>query len=215
MWRLIAHGVHPGEPHGLLVAWLRWEQFAHYLWPVNDVPRSPNNTFGMRIVHYTGKALALRDGTKVEPGAAICELHCNNAVVLGITRAGTINPYCAARQDLATLARWVAEADEAREVCAVYGFTLLGAVAARLGFAVKRCVPSIGQRFVRMFMTGLLVIYTREGLSRIERGSTAGSFPCEVWMSRRELIARYGNPPGGASRGASRASAARIRHPRA
>lgn len=212
MWRLVAHGVDPGKPRGLLVAWLRWEQFAHYLWPLTEVPQSPNRTFGMRILPYRGEPLMLADGTRVEPGAPICELHCNNAVVLAITQAGKINPYRAARDDLASLARWVAQASEAREVRAIYGFTLLGPAAARLGFSVKRGESSIKQHFVRLFMTGLLVIYSREGLSRIWRGSTAGSYPCEVWMSRRELIARYATPAG--ARGASRAAAAHLRQPR-
>jgi YkoP domain len=211
MWRLVAHGVQPGEPHGLLVAWLRWEQFAHYIWPISDVPRSPNHAFGMRIIPYRGDPVVLGDGTRVEPGVAICELHCNNAVVLGIARAGKINPYRAAREDLQSLARWIAEAKEAREVRAIYGFTLLGSAAGRLGFAVKRCSPSVRQRFERMFMTGLLVIYSRQGLSRIGQGSTVNSYPCEVWMSRRELVARYGPASGGASRGASRAAAPHLR----
>ena len=69
--------------------------------------------------------------------------------------------------------------------------------AARVGFTVRKWPINMRLRLERVFMVGLLLLYTVDGLAHIDRGTTARTYPREVWLSRRELIRRYG------SRGAS------------
>jgi hypothetical protein len=118
------------------------------------------------------------------------ELHCNNQALLELTYHGG-NVYRAARDDLHCLARWIAQPGFDVNVEAFFGVTLIARAAARLGFSVRELPRTLRRRFDRMFMTGLLVLYTPDGLSRISRGTTVRSYPQEVWLSRRELLRRY------------------------
>lgn len=190
-WQLIAHGTQPGAPHGLLLAWARWEEIAHRLWPLREIPAAPFGLLQIYPMTYDGDPVVLRDGTEVRPGAALYELHCNNQRAFALTSAGK-NPYRAVREDLRALAQWAMDSKDGRSVCAFYGFSMLGSVAARLGFSVRECPHSLRLHLERMFMRGLLLMYTPEGLSRLHNGTSINEYPYEVWISRKRLIRLYG-----------------------
>ena len=77
---------------------------------------------------------------------------------------------------------------------AVHGLTLIGRAAPRLGFTVRERPVTLLAWFDRFFMQGLLTIYSPDGLKRLQRGTTFGAYPMEVFMSRAELRRRYGAP---------------------
>lgn len=190
-WNVVAHGSRPGAPHGLLVAWARWERIAHRLWPVEEIPGAPFGLLQIYPMTYDGAAVRLRDGTEVLPGASLYELHCNNRRAFELTTSGQ-NPYRAVREDLRALARWAASSEDGRSVCAFYGFSMLGSVASRLGFSIRECPHSLRLHLERMFMRGLLLMYAPEGLSRLHHGTSINEYPYEVWISRDRLIRLYG-----------------------
>lgn len=191
LWKVVAHGTEPGNPRGLLAVWPRWEHFALTMWPTCRIPGSSRGVLRVRFAPYRGETLTLPDGTEIRPGMIVGELHCNNQVMLDMTGHGT-NVYRAAREDLHCLAHWIAQPGFDVNVEAFFGVTLIAKAAARLGFSVRALPRTLRRRLDRMFMTGLLVLYTPDGLSRVDKGTTVRSYPQEVWFSRRELLRRYG-----------------------
>jgi YkoP domain len=191
LWKVVAHGTKPGDPHGLLALWPRWEHFALAMWPTRPIPGSSHGILRVRFAPYQGESLTLPDGTEIRPGMIVGELHCNNQVMLDMAGHRT-NVYRAAREDLHCLAHWIAQPGFDVNVQAFFGVTLIAMAAARLGFNVRALPHTLRRRLDRMFMTGLLVLYTPGGLSRVDKGTTVRSYPQEVWLSRRELLRRYG-----------------------
>lgn len=195
MWRLISHGTRPGRAHGLLTAWSGWEHLSHYLWPSTDIPAAPYRLLGLRVRPYAGQSFVLSDGIKIEAGALIGELHCNNQNILRLVSEYGLNPFAATREDLRSLAAWIGQDEHGRQIRALYGVTMLTKGALRLGFTVRRQPVNIRRRFEKIFMTGLLFLYAAEGVQRLMNGTTPRVYPQEVWISRRELIKRYGVRP--------------------
>lgn len=188
-WEIVARGAHPGGPGGLLSGWWLWEQIARRLWPTFAVPGSPFGVLKIRVSKYSGRPVDLPDSTHIGRGAMICQVHCDNEALLSFTRRNS-DIYAAGRRELAAIANWVIHSEIHIE--AIYGVTLLGAAAARLGFH-RRAMPNARRaRADRLFMNGLLAIYSRDGIARLKRGGTLKALPQEIWMSRAELLRRYG-----------------------
>lgn len=196
LWKLISRGTEPGHAHGLLTAWPGWEHISEHMWPTTQIPNAPYGILRMRIAPYRGEPLTLPDGTEIGEGSVVGEIHCNNPRLLEVASSGATNPFAASREDLRSLAQWVRDDEVGRQVIAFYGVTLLVKGAARLGFTIRERPINIRRRFERVFMSGLLLLYTPDGVERLSKGTTPKSYPQEIWISRRELIRRYGDRPG-------------------
>jgi peptidoglycan-N-acetylglucosamine deacetylase len=194
-WRIIVGGSKPGEAHGLLRGWACWEQLARLLWPVSPIPGAPYNLLCFRIKPYRGDTVFLPDATRVAPGAIVGELHCNNGAILELVRRGG-NPFAACREDLKSLSKWIEQDASAGQIEALYAFTILTKAAERVGFAVRQKPATLRLRLEKFFFKGLLLLYNHEGLARIQHGSTAGTDPADVWLSRRELLRLYNGHQG-------------------
>ena len=134
--------------------------------------------------------MVLPDATRLVAGAILGELHCNNREILELVRRGR-NPFAACREDLRALANWVAQDATAAQIEAFYACTILAKAADRLGFTVLPKPVTFHLRLEKFFFKGLLLLYSQEGLRRIQHGSTADTLPVDVWLSRRELFRLY------------------------
>jgi hypothetical protein len=190
-WRL-AGSTRGGVARGFLRFWPVWERVMRiYTHPV-PIPDAPYGLFEIRFMRYHAQPITLADGTRIERGTHVAELHLRSAELVDtIAKYGQWRVLLMLRDDLAALARWSRQDTFPPEVRAVWGLSMLARAAPRLGFAVRERPHTIHAWFDRFFLLGLLALYNRAGTSRLEQGTTYGGYPVELWMSRGELQRRY------------------------
>jgi hypothetical protein len=59
-------------------------QISRYLWPTTEIPGAPYHLLELRVGSYAGQSFLLPDGSKIEQGTLVAELHCNNRNILGL-----------------------------------------------------------------------------------------------------------------------------------
>lgn len=206
-WQFAA-GTRAGRPRGFLRFWRLYERLSLAAVRPQPIPDAPSGIFLVRLTRHHGPGVMLPDGMRIAPGDTVAELHLHNARVPDLaTRGGAFTLLRMMAGDLGALAAWIersAAGEPAANVRAVVGLTLLGRGASRLGFTVRERPHTLKAWLDRLFMTGLLALYSPQGLARLARGSTYGTYPTEVWMSRTTLLRRYGStssapegPPSG------------------
>lgn len=192
-WRF-AGSSRGGQARGFLRFWPVWEWVTRTTKPVTPIPDAPHGLLGVHLMRYRGQPVTLPDGTQVPRGAWIAALHLNNHRVSAIAReASTWRLARMVAEDLGALARWAENPGEMARPVAFMGVTLLGRVGPRLGFTVRELPVTIHARLERFFMEGLMAMYNPEGVSRLKQGTTYSAYPVEIWMSRGELLRRYGS----------------------
>lgn len=180
-----------GHARGVLRVWPLWERIARRIWPTTPLPNTVYGSFDIHLRHHHGAEVLLADGTRVQPGDHIVEIHMNNRVVADLIGERYWNLAPTMRADLRVLADWLTAPDFPPDVKAIYGLTLVrGAI--WLGFTLRERPVNLLAWFDRLFMTGLLALYAADGKGRLVRGTTFGSYPQEIWLSRAELMRRYG-----------------------
>jgi len=187
-----------GRARGLLRVWPLWEGLAHRLWPTMDIPGARHGLLSLHFTRYRGRTFVLPDGAMMRHGDPICELHMNNHAFLralgeasGAERWAIVPIF---RDDLRSLAAWIRSDRPPPRIKAIVGRTVLGRGAVRLGFTMRPRGGSLLSLFDRLFLDGLLILYTPEGQERMRIGKTVRDDSADAWMSITELLRRYGAP---------------------
>jgi MFS family permease len=200
-WRL-AFRTRAGKPRGFLRFWPVWERITMRIHPTMLVPGATKGVLRVRLARFRGRSIELPDGTRVRRGDRIVELHLNNRRLTQVASLGTFALLRMMADDLRALAAWVEQPDFPADVRALHGVTLLSRAGPRLGFTLRARPKNLHTWLERFFMHGLLVLYNLEGVERLLQGSTYGDYPQEIWMSRGELLRRYGSQSAPSARGA-------------
>jgi peptidoglycan-N-acetylglucosamine deacetylase len=144
-------------------------------------------------IHY-GSDLLLRDGTMIHPGAQVGELHLDRARVAHLHRA--VAPRCLGlvlrrelEHTLRQLARMAVEHPHGCELEAFRSTTLFWREAQRLGFEVGACDVGWHLGFLGWYQRMLLARDHPLGRRRLQGRRWAAR---TIWISRRELLRRYG-----------------------
>jgi hypothetical protein len=143
-------------------------------------------------MRFNGRPIDLPDGTHVGRRDVVGELHFHNATIALIMAEDPRQIVRVVREDLVALGTWAQQAKFPADLRAIWGVTILSRAGPRLGFTVRDRPPGLHTRLERFFMTGLMVLYHPQGVRRLLHGSRLPEQPREVWMSRGELLRRYG-----------------------
>lgn len=143
------------------------------------------------VIRHRGPRLVLQDGTTIDPGDTVAELHIDNKLAAGLHTVGKggIRLRREVFRLLPVLARELATRPEYRGINALCGASLFWDGAARVGFE-NRPLPFFTRIWLGWWERFLMARYHPAGRRRLTEGPRRE--PRQVWMTRRTLLERYG-----------------------
>ena len=191
--------------------WLLWEKAFHVLFRLETVsPKDPMLHFRARP--YRGKTVTMDDGTRLEKGDQVLELHFDNKKLFHIGSRSrsemqlAIQMIRAVQKDLPTLANMVLERPEYMDVKGLYGVTMLSRGPEQFGFHVQDLPPGLFASSTRIYLKILLSVIHPKGQSRLREGSQMLE-PKMLMMPVDVLINRYAEKGNRSYRSAEKDSA--------
>jgi hypothetical protein len=192
VWRLLAAGSGGGRANRLLHIWAWYERLDALLFPTQPIPEADAGFARVTFTHHTGAPFTLPDGTHVQPGTRLCRLHLSSTSLRNLAHQNIWLLPPIMRADLRALAEAV-ERDELPSFEAMYGRTVLAHLGPRFGFIVRPRRHTLKTFLDRVYLQGLLILYSQCGVVRLFKGRTGREWPDETWMSRSELLRLYGS----------------------
>lgn len=191
-WRLGGQA-RAGEARGVFRLWVAYEWLWLRFHRVLVIPGAHGGLFDVQFGRYHGRPMRLPDGTRVARGDQVAILHIRNREL--VKRSAELPAWHILRLmalDLRALAAWAATDEFPHGARALFGMTMIGRAAPRLGFTVRERPRTLTTWLDRQFLLGILLLYHPRGVERLLEGSLRQTPLMEVWMSLGELEQRYG-----------------------
>ena len=188
----------------VLRVWLFLDGMVSWYLKARPLSQDKITTINVRLRRRRGEPVKLDDGSVVNPGDLLIEIHLNNDWFLHkkdmMHLPGKIgwDFLSAFSEDLKYLAKQVSDGTFASEIKAVHGRTLLRQDHGnqRLGFTVMDLPDSLWGHLSQFYLVGLRQAYYPERARRpVEKARPL--VRKEIWMSRKKLLQRYGPSVGG------------------
>ncbi len=190
VWNL-AFSSHSGKARGFLLFWPVWERIMIFFTHPQEIPGASANIIHIAKFRYNGKPFHL-SGALIQHGDLICELHLNNKLLAEVyAESSPFEIIAAIRQDLTALAQYM-EADETgKRYKAIFGITLLSRAAKRIGFTVRDRPVNAYTQMEKFFLSGLLTLYSSDGVNRLTKGHMQTVRQQEIWMTKEVLLEHF------------------------
>ncbi|OGZ96183.1 MAG: hypothetical protein A2847_02360 [Candidatus Sungbacteria bacterium RIFCSPHIGHO2_01_FULL_50_25] len=157
------------------------------------------NAILFHLIRYSGKEIALPDGTKIAPGDELIAIHVNRAYteLLQARACGRAHAGIQLRDDfrdsLRALAKRMHSFPKYRNVRALTGETILGAEAKHFGFITVQ-LEGFHERLARRNARVLISQTRNAGNIQGSTISLRSRRVSKIWMSREQLLRKYLKP---------------------
>lgn len=173
--------------------WGFWERHFARVRGIVPVGQGAEEILRVGLVVHRGAPVVLADGTRIEPGDLLGEVHLGNERVEALRRqglGGNALYFAILRELKATLTalrRAVAEGKLDPHIKAFYAISLFHRGARILGFEVRPVRSPWVRWGSALYEKWLLILYHPAGWRRLGQGSQRLEAR-EVWLSRRRLL---------------------------
>ncbi|MEC0091691.1 polysaccharide deacetylase family protein [Paenibacillus macquariensis] len=153
--------------------WLMWEVVFHFIFQLKTV--TPADPFlHYRVRAYKGEALTLDNGSRLEKGDAIIELHFDNQKLfkLGVKSRSTVHLAIqmirSMEKELPILAQQLMENDELRDAKALYGVSMINRGPEKFGFSIRDLPEGWFAKSTQVYLKILMRIIHPAGQDRLK-----------------------------------------------
>ncbi|MGI6706492.1 MAG: YkoP family protein [Clostridia bacterium] len=159
---------------------------------ITPLPGSAYNLIFMNYTTFTGEAIDFQDGTRVEPGDRIGELHFSNLGIasgkLGDTTiTSELQLLSIVRSEIALLSTLVKENKIAQDIKAFYSISLFGPGAKRIGFVLREIPQTFHVKRIALWMSILRKVFSPAFTNRSKK-HRRHTRACEIWITRKKLL---------------------------
>ncbi len=173
-----------------------WEKIFERIENIKVVENSPHGLLRMTVHPYKGQPTTLSDGTRLNTGDYVIELHISNlALAKGkvgdVEVSNDIRLLPLFREEIHNLAQLASHGKLDPRAKVIWGITMMGPGLKRLGFQLEPMDNSIHSRLLIMWMNFLKwFFYPDKSKSSFKRKSRHKGY--QYFMSIEQLIKSYG-----------------------